>query len=98
MHFDIPGNSICYPSSFSVSDTNISMINWILSSIQNVIADSFQYCKLAKELWNLDLERLSVSKREAGDVHWLNHSLYDVIGSHSNTLLTLAEVSRRTSL
>lgn len=49
----------------------------------------FDFFPVADKIGNLDLERLNVSKREAVAVHWMQHSLYEVTGSDSNTLWLL---------
>lgn len=49
----------------------------------------FEFFPVAEKVGNLDPEKLNVSKREAVAVHWLQHSLYDVTGSDTNTLWLL---------
>lgn len=49
----------------------------------------FDFFPVAEKIGNLDLEKLNVSKREAVAVHWMQHSLYEVTGSDSNTLWLL---------
>ncbi|KAI4318917.1 hypothetical protein MLD38_032571 [Melastoma candidum] len=53
----------------------------------------FEYVGLAEKVGNLDPDRLGVSKREAVAVHWLQHSLYDVTGSDTNTLWLLQRLA-----
>nr|UPT51063.1 GRAS protein [Cucumis melo] len=53
----------------------------------------FDFFPVADKIGNLDLERLNVSKREAVAVHWMQHSLYEVTGSDSNTLWLLQRLA-----
>ncbi|KAI4341900.1 hypothetical protein MLD38_026571 [Melastoma candidum] len=53
----------------------------------------FEYVGLAEKVGNLDPDRLGVSKREAVAVHLLQHSLYDVTGSDTNTLWLLQRLA-----
>ncbi|KAK4345483.1 hypothetical protein RND71_035659 [Anisodus tanguticus] len=53
----------------------------------------FEFLPVADKVGNLDPEKLNVSKREAVAVHWLQHSLYDVTGSDSNTLSLLQRLA-----
>ncbi|KAM6556105.1 hypothetical protein CsatB_003124 [Cannabis sativa] len=53
----------------------------------------FEFFPVADKVGNLDPERLNVSKREAVAVHWLQHSLYDVTGSDTNTLWLLQRLA-----
>ncbi|XP_034694677.1 protein SCARECROW [Vitis riparia] len=53
----------------------------------------FEFFPVAEKVGNLDPERLNVSKREAVAVHWLQHSLYDVTGSDTNTLWLLQRLA-----
>jgi len=57
-----------------------------LSDFAEKLGLPFEFIPVAEKIGNLDLERLHVSKREALAVHWLQHSLYDVTGSDTNTL------------
>lgn len=49
----------------------------------------FEFNPVADKVGNLDPDKLKVSKREAVAVHWLQHCLYDVTGSDTNTLWLL---------
>lgn len=60
-----------------------------LSDFAEKLGLPFEFIPVAEKIGNLDLERLHVSKREAVAVHWLQHSLYDVTGSDTNTLWLL---------
>lgn len=60
-----------------------------LSDFAEKLGLPFEFIPLAEKVGNLDPERLNVSKREALAVHWLQHSLYDVTGSDTNTLWLL---------
>lgn len=60
-----------------------------LSDFAHKLGLPFEFFPLADKVGNLDPERLNVSKREAVAVHWLQHSLYDVTGSDTNTLYLL---------
>ncbi|XP_030546522.1 protein SCARECROW-like [Rhodamnia argentea] len=53
----------------------------------------FEFIAVAEKVGNLDPERLNVSKREAVAVHLLQHSLYDVTGSDTNTLWLLQRLA-----
>ncbi|XP_039161603.1 protein SCARECROW [Eucalyptus grandis] len=53
----------------------------------------FEFIPVAEKVGNLDPERLNVSKREAVAVHLLQHSLYDVTGSDTNTLWLLQRLA-----
>lgn len=53
----------------------------------------FEFNPVPDRVGNLDLDKLNVSKREAVAVHWLQHSLYDVTGSDTNTLWLLQRYS-----
>ncbi|KAF8007595.1 hypothetical protein BT93_K1560 [Corymbia citriodora subsp. variegata] len=55
----------------------------------------FEFIPVAEKVGNLDPERLNVSKREAVAVHLLQHSLYDVTGSDTNTLWLLQRLAPR---
>ncbi|KAF2306559.1 hypothetical protein GH714_019445 [Hevea brasiliensis] len=57
-----------------------------LSDFAQKLGLPFEFFPVAEKVGNLDPERLNVSKREAVAVHWLQHSLYDVTGSDTNTL------------
>jgi len=60
-----------------------------LSDFANKLCLPFEFFPVAEKVGNLDPERLNVSKTEAVAVHWLQHSLYDVTGSDTNTLWLL---------
>ncbi|KAM7532128.1 hypothetical protein LguiB_035538 [Lonicera macranthoides] len=60
-----------------------------LSDFAEKLGLPFEFCPVAEKVGNLDPERFNVSKREAVAVHWLQHSLYDVTGSDTNTLWLL---------
>lgn len=60
-----------------------------LSDFAEKLGLLFEFYPLAEKVGNLEPERLNVSKREAVAVHWLQHSLYDVTGSDTNTLWLL---------
>lgn len=53
----------------------------------------FEFNPVPDKVGNLDLNKLNVRKREAVAVHWLQHSLYDVTGSDTNTLWLLQRYS-----
>ncbi|KAI3666766.1 hypothetical protein L6452_41803 [Arctium lappa] len=57
-----------------------------LSDFADKLGLPFEFSAVADKVGNLNPERLKVSKREAVAVHWLQHSLYDVTGSDTNTL------------
>lgn len=60
-----------------------------LSDFADKLGLPFQFCPVADKVGYLEPERLKVSKTEAVAVHWLQHSLYDVTGSDTNTLWLL---------
>lgn len=60
-----------------------------LSDFADKLGLPFQFFPVADKVGNLDPDTLHVSKREAVAVHWLQHSLYDVTGSDTNTLWLL---------
>ena len=60
-----------------------------LSDFADKLGLPFEFFPVADKVGNLEPERLNVSKREAVAVHWLQHSLYDVTGSDTNTLWLL---------
>ncbi|GAB4826962.1 hypothetical protein Ancab_033843 [Ancistrocladus abbreviatus] len=64
-----------------------------LSDFAEKLGLPFEFIPVAEKIGNLDLERLNVSKREAVAVHWLQHSLYDVTGSDTNTLWLLQRLA-----
>lgn len=64
-----------------------------LSDFAQKLGLPFEFCPLADKVGNLNPEKLNISKREAVAVHWLQHSLYDVTGSDSNTLWLLQRLS-----
>lgn len=60
-----------------------------LSDFASKLGLPFEFFPVADKVGNLDPERLNVTKTEAVAVHWLQHSLYDVTGSDTNTLWLL---------
>ncbi|OIW01430.1 hypothetical protein TanjilG_11148 [Lupinus angustifolius] len=64
-----------------------------LSDFANKLGLPFEFSPVADKVGNLDPERLNVSKTEAVAVHWLQHSLYDVTGSDTNTLWLLQRLA-----
>ncbi|XP_074312821.1 protein SCARECROW-like [Silene latifolia] len=64
-----------------------------LSDFAEKLGLPFEYVGVAEKIGKLDLERLHVSKREAVAVHWLQHSLYDVTASDTNTLWLLQRLA-----
>ncbi|KAA8517593.1 hypothetical protein F0562_015067 [Nyssa sinensis] len=64
-----------------------------LSDFADKLGLPFEFCPVAERVGNLDMEKLNVSKREAVAVHWLQHSLYDVTGSDTNTLWLLQRLA-----
>ncbi|XP_076934061.1 protein SCARECROW-like [Bidens hawaiensis] len=64
-----------------------------LSDFADKLGLPFEFSAVADKVGNLNLERLKVSKREAVAVHWLQHSLYDVTGSDTNTLWFLQRLA-----
>ncbi|KAL8214848.1 hypothetical protein R6Q57_004297 [Mikania cordata] len=64
-----------------------------LSDFADKLGLPFEFSAVADKVGNLNPERLKVSKREAVAVHWLQHSLYDVTGSDTNTLWFLQRLA-----
>ncbi|KAK1562254.1 hypothetical protein Q3G72_008892 [Acer saccharum] len=64
-----------------------------LSDFADKLGLPFEFYPVAEKVGNLDPERLNVNKREAVAVHWLQHSLYDVTGSDTNTLWLLQRLA-----
>ncbi|KAL3839908.1 hypothetical protein ACJIZ3_024499 [Penstemon smallii] len=64
-----------------------------LSDFAEKLGLPFEFTPVAEKVGNLNPEKLNVSKREAVAVHWLQHSLYDVTGSDTNTLWLLQRLS-----
>ncbi|OAY44615.1 protein SCARECROW [Manihot esculenta] len=64
-----------------------------LSDFAQKLGLPFEFFPVAEKVGNLDPEKLNVSKREAVAVHWLQHSLYDVTGSDTNTLWLLQRLA-----
>ncbi|KAJ0088313.1 hypothetical protein Patl1_31645 [Pistacia atlantica] len=64
-----------------------------LSDFAEKLGLPFEFYPVADKVGNLDPEKLNVSKREAVAVHWLQHSLYDVTGSDTNTLWLLQRLA-----
>ncbi|KAJ7961017.1 protein SCARECROW-like [Quillaja saponaria] len=64
-----------------------------LSDFADKLGLPFEFFPVADKVGNLDPEKLTVSKTEAVAVHWLQHTLYDVTGSDSNTLWLLQRLA-----
>ncbi|KAM7271869.1 hypothetical protein ACFE04_031083 [Oxalis oulophora] len=64
-----------------------------LSDFAEKLGLPFEFIPVADKVGNLNPERLGIGKREAVAVHWLQHSLYDVTGSDTNTLWLLQRLS-----
>ncbi|PSS34805.1 Protein SCARECROW like [Actinidia chinensis var. chinensis] len=64
-----------------------------LSDFAHKLGLPFEFFPIVEKVGNLDPERLNVSKREAVAIHWLQHSLYDVTGSDTNTLWLLQRLA-----
>ncbi|MFS7987280.1 putative transcription factor GRAS family [Helianthus anomalus] len=64
-----------------------------LSDFAEKLGLPFEFSAVTDKVGNLNPERLNVSKREAVAVHWLQHSLYDVTGSDTNTLWFLQRLA-----
>lgn len=64
-----------------------------LSDFAEKLGLPFEFHPMAEKVGNLDPDRLNVNKREAVAVHWLQHSLYDVTGSDTNTLWLLQRLA-----
>nr|GLL24424.1 Protein SCARECROW [Ipomoea trifida] len=64
-----------------------------LSDFAQKLGLPFEFFPVADKVGNLDPQRLNVNKREAVAVHWLQHSLYDVTGSDTNTLWLLQRLA-----
>ncbi|KAK1426729.1 hypothetical protein QVD17_15408 [Tagetes erecta] len=64
-----------------------------LSDFAEKLGLPFEFAAVTDKIGNLSPERLNVSKREAVAVHWLQHSLYDVTGSDTNTLWFLQRLA-----
>ncbi|XP_057515781.1 protein SCARECROW 1-like [Amaranthus tricolor] len=64
-----------------------------LSEFAEKLGLPFEFIPVAEKIGNLDLDKLHVSKRETVAVHWLQHSLYDVTGSDTNTLWLLQRLA-----
>ncbi|GKV02874.1 hypothetical protein SLEP1_g15255 [Rubroshorea leprosula] len=64
-----------------------------LSDFAEKLGLPFEFHPVADKVGKIDPERLNVSKREAVAVHWLQHSLYDVTGSDTNTLWLLQRLA-----
>lgn len=60
-----------------------------LSDFAEKLGLPFEFLPVAEKVGNLNPEKLNIGKREAVAVHWLQHSLYDVTGSDTNTLWLL---------
>ncbi|GMH05447.1 hypothetical protein Nepgr_007287 [Nepenthes gracilis] len=64
-----------------------------LSDFADKLGLPFEFIPVAEKIGNLELETLKVGNKEAVAVHWLQHSLYDVTGSDTNTLWLLQRLS-----
>ncbi|KAL8526381.1 hypothetical protein ACS0TY_015554 [Phlomoides rotata] len=64
-----------------------------LSDFAEKLGLPFEFLPVAEKVGNLNPEKLNIGKREAVAVHWLQHSLYDVTGSDTNTLWLLQRLS-----
>ncbi|XP_076899857.1 protein SCARECROW-like [Bidens hawaiensis] len=64
-----------------------------LSDFAEKLGLPFEFSAVTDKVGNLNPERLNVNKREAVAVHWLQHSLYDVTGSDTNTLWFLQRLA-----
>ncbi|XP_044473464.1 protein SCARECROW-like [Mangifera indica] len=64
-----------------------------LSDFAEKLGLPFEFYPVADKVGNLNPEKLNVGKREAVAVHWLQHSLYDVTGSDTNTLWLLQRLA-----
>lgn len=64
-----------------------------LSDFASKLGLPFEFFPVAEKVGNIDVEKLNVSKSEAVAVHWLQHSLYDVTGSDTNTLWLLQRLA-----
>ncbi|WCJ27913.1 GRAS family transcription factor [Euphorbia peplus] len=64
-----------------------------LSDFAQKLGLPFEFIPVADKVGNLDPEKLNINKREAVAVHWLQHSLYDVTGSDTNTLWLLQRLA-----
>ncbi|KAK4783318.1 hypothetical protein SAY86_007692 [Trapa natans] len=64
-----------------------------LSEFADKLGLPFEFYPLQEKIGNLDPDRLNIRKGEAVAVHWLQHSLYDVTGSHANTLWLLQRLA-----
>ncbi|KAK2361417.1 protein SCARECROW [Trifolium repens] len=64
-----------------------------LSDFASKLGLPFEFFPVAEKVGNIDPEKLNVSKSEAVAVHWLQHSLYDVTGSDTNTLWLLQRLA-----
>ncbi|XP_045798639.1 protein SCARECROW isoform X2 [Trifolium pratense] len=64
-----------------------------LSDFASKLGLPFEFFPVAEKVGNIDPDKLNVSKSEAVAVHWLQHSLYDVTGSDTNTLWLLQRLA-----
>ncbi|GMI71921.1 hypothetical protein HRI_000861400 [Hibiscus trionum] len=64
-----------------------------LSDFADKLGIPFEFCPVADKVGNLEPGRLNIRKTEAVAVHWLQHSLYDVTGSDTNTLWLLQRLA-----
>ncbi|KAK8556081.1 hypothetical protein V6N13_070150 [Hibiscus sabdariffa] len=64
-----------------------------LSDFADKLGIPFEFCPVADKVGNIEPDRLNIDKTEAVAVHWLQHSLYDVTGSDTNTLWLLQRLA-----
>ncbi|GLT41678.1 hypothetical protein SLA2020_157230 [Shorea laevis] len=75
------------------SDEALKATGKRLSDFAEKLGLPFEFHAVAEKVGKLDPEKLNVNKREAVAVHWLQHSLYDVTGSDTNTLWLLQSLA-----
>ncbi|PSS32788.1 Protein SCARECROW like [Actinidia chinensis var. chinensis] len=64
-----------------------------LSDFAHKLGLPFEFFPIVEKVGNLDPERLNMSNREAVAIHWLQHSLYDITESDTNTLWLLQRLA-----
>ncbi|KAM0950604.1 putative transcription factor GRAS family [Dioscorea sansibarensis] len=74
---------------FGLSPESLEATGKRLANFATSLGLSFEFHGITEKVGNLNLERISVTGKEAVAVHWLHHSLYDVSASDRNTLLLL---------
>ncbi|TVU44143.1 hypothetical protein EJB05_03576, partial [Eragrostis curvula] len=90
--------STCAPSANRTSAPQGSSVEALeatgklLSDFAETVGLPFEFCAVAEKASDVDSEKLGVKRREAVAVHWLHHSLHDVIGSDSNTLWLIQSI------